>query len=118
MYVFDLFGAGMKQHRRLSCLTWESDKVGTDTETGTSSGRTGHGWDEDIKDAKCGSGSKTNDDDLLQIQAVLRDGVGSNGDHDTLNDVLDSSLDEFSEIKHIAHVIYYTTIKKMGWIKK
>jgi len=94
-------------------LPRESDKVGTDTEAGTSSGRTGHGWDEDIKNAKGSGGSETNDDDLLNVQAVLRDGVGGDGDHDTLDDVLDSSLDEFSEIKHIAHVIYYTTIKKM-----
>jgi hypothetical protein len=95
-------------------LTGESDKVGTNTETGTSSGRTGHGWDKDIKNAKGSGGSKTDDNDFLQIQAVLRDGVRGNGDHNTLDDVLDSSLDEFSEIKHIAHVIYYTTIKKMG----
>ena len=46
---------------------------------------------------------------------MLGDGIGSDGDHKTLDDVLDGSLDEFSEIKDVAHltVIYYTTTKKV-----
>jgi hypothetical protein len=94
------------------CLPGETDKVRTDTETSTSSCRRGHGWNEDIQYAKGGGGGQTNNDDLLNIQTVFRDGICRNGNHNTLNNVLNGSLDEFSEIEHIAHVIYYTTIKK------
>jgi hypothetical protein len=75
---------------------WETDEVGTDTETSTGSSRDSETGNIGIQDAEGGSGSKSNQRDLIEREAALRDSIGSDGDHNTFHQILNGSLNEFA----------------------
>jgi len=81
----------------------ESNQVESNAHAGTSSGASSHGGDEDIQHAKGGGGGQADDDDFFDLEGVFGDGVGGDGHHKTFDNVLDGSLDEFTEIKDVAH---------------
>jgi len=102
-------------HRKNLESAGESHEVGANTETGASASRARHGRDKDVENAKCGGGSQRDDDDLFDLEALLGDGVGGNGHHETLDNVLDGAFDEFGKIKDVAHgyKVYSTRGKKI-----
>jgi hypothetical protein len=74
----------------------ETDEVGTDTEAGTGSSRNGKAGDIGIQNAEGGSSSKSNECDLLKGQTALGDSISCDGNHNTLDQILNGSLDEFT----------------------
>lgn len=79
--------------------------------------RTGsHARDEHVQHGERGRRHQRDDDHLLNVQLFLGDHVRRNGDHDTLNNVLDGAFDQFAKIKsqtaHFTRILYYNQTKK------
>lgn len=64
---------------------WEANQVGTDTESGTRAGTGANTGDVGIEDGESGGGDQSNQSNLIHLEGLLRDGVGSNSDHKTFN---------------------------------
>lgn len=79
----------------------ETDKVGTNAESGTRAGLRCHRWYVCVKDGEGGRGSECDKGNLIKIEGSLRDGVGSKGNHEAFDEVLDSTLKQFFQINHI-----------------
>ena len=93
--------------------TWESNKVGSNTETGTRAGLCTHRWDVGVKDRESGSSGECNESDFVKVERAFWDGVGGQSDHKTLNEVFYSALKKFSEVKHISdHCLYNNELEK------
>ena len=74
----------------------ETDEVGADTEAGTSPSANGQTGDIGIQNAESGSSSKGDKRDLIEGKAAFRNSVGGDGHHNTFNQILNGSLDEFA----------------------
>ena len=92
--------------------SWETNKIGTNTETGTTTSRRAHARNKDVEDGECGGGGEGNNNYLLCLERLLGDGVSGNSHHKTLHQILNDSFDKFLDIKHRAHNIYITIRKK------
>jgi len=68
------------------------------------------GGRDGIKDSKDNSGEHGERGDLIQRQGALRDEDSSGGDNETLNEVLDDAINNFS--KSVAHHDFILTCKK------
>ena len=93
--------------------SWETNKIGANTETGTTTSRRAHARNKDVEDGECGGGGEGDDNYLLDLERLLGDGVSGNSHHKTLHQILDYSFDKFLDVKHCAHNIYITIRKKM-----
>ena len=85
----------------------ESDKVKSNAHSGTTSAGSSESGGEDIKHAEGGSGGQCNNDNFFDLKRVLRDGICSNSNHKTLNEIFNGAFDEFTEIKTVAHFCNY-----------
>jgi hypothetical protein len=93
--------------------TGEADKVESNAKTSTVSGRSTNRRNEDIQHTECGGSHQSNDDNFFSLERLgFRDGVSGNSNDKTLNDVLDSSSDEFIEIENTTH-LYNTETKNI-----
>jgi hypothetical protein len=93
--------------------TWEADKVESNTKTSSVSGRSTNRRNEDIQHTECGGSHQSNDNNLFSFERLgFGDGVSSDGNNKTLNDVFDSSSDEFTEIENTTH-LYNTETKNI-----
>ena len=84
--------------------TWETNKVGTNAEPGTTAGLGAHAWHIHIKDAEGGGSGEGDQSDLIKSQGLLRDGECGDGDEQALDEVLDGTLNEFCEVETV-HII-------------
>ena len=90
----------------------EPNEIRADAESSAATGRGRHGRNEHVKNGEGGRRGERDDDNLLNVELLRGDGESSNRDHDTLHDVLNSTLEKFAKI-NAGHVfIYYSTIKK------
>jgi len=83
--------------------TGKADEIGANAKAGAPASGTGHGGDKDVEHAKGGGGREGDDDHLFDLETLLGNGIGGNGHHETLDNVLDGALDEFGKIKDVAH---------------
>lgn len=84
----------MNSRFALSNHTETTNQVGTNSEAGTTTSRGAHGGDEHIKNAKCGGGGEGQDNNLLNVQSLLGDGIGDDGNCQRLNKVLNRTLNK------------------------
>jgi len=82
-------------------MHWEADKVGTQTEAGTLAGRNTDGGRDSVKDGKDNRGEDGESRDLIQWQRLLWDKNGRRRNNETLDQVLNDAIDNFS--KSVAH---------------
>ena len=77
----------------------KTHKICAYAKSSTTARRRSHTGDENIQDGEgCGS-HQSDDDDFFNVQLFLGDDVSRDGDHDTLDDVFNSTLDQFAKIK-------------------
>ena len=79
----------------------EADKVGTQTEACTLAGRNTDGGRDSVKDGKDDRGEDSESRDLIQWQSLLWDKNGRRRNNETLDQVLNDAIDNFS--KSVAH---------------
>jgi hypothetical protein len=78
----------------------ESDEVGTDTEACARAGSYTHARNVGIQDTKGGSSSQCKKTDLLHVQGSLGDGICRDGYHETFDEVLNHTLNQFTCVEH------------------
>jgi len=88
----------------------EADEVGPEPECGPLSNCNTHGRRNSIEHSKHDSGEDGEGGDLIHRQGALRDKDGRGGDHETLNQILDNAVDNFS--KSVAHHVLYSIQRK------
>jgi len=92
----------MERHAYQSPLTHgESNEVGAQTKAGTLTGRNTNRGRDGIQNSKHNRGQDGEGHDLLHWQRLLRDEDRSSGDDQTLNQILDNTINNFSE--SVAH---------------
>ena len=79
----------------------EADQVGTQTESSTLAGRNTDGGRDGIKDGKDNRSENSERRDLIQWQRLLWDKNGRRRNNETLDQVLNDAIDNFS--KSVAH---------------
>lgn len=79
----------------------ESNEVTTYTKAGTGSSSNCHTGEVSIEYREGSSGGQSNEKDLIEAERTLGDGISGNGDHKTLNKVLNGTSEEFAEIEEI-----------------
>ena len=79
----------------------EADQVGTETEAGTLTCRNTDGGRDGIKDGEDDCGEDGESRDLIQWQSLLWDKNGRRRNNETLDQVLNDAIDNFS--KSVAH---------------
>jgi len=75
----------------------EADEVGAETEAGTLTGSHANGGRDSVKDGKDDGGEDGEGGDLIERQSALRDEDGSGGNNETLDQVLNDAIDNFSK---------------------
>jgi hypothetical protein len=78
-------------------VRWESNEVGAETKAGTLTGSNADGGRDSVQDSKHDSGENGERGDLIKRQGALRDEDGSGGDNETLDQVLNDAIDNFSK---------------------
>lgn len=76
---------------------WEADEVSAETEAGTLTGSDADGGRDSVKDGKHDGGEDGERGDLIKRQGALRDEDGGSGDNETLDQVLNDAIDNFSK---------------------
>jgi hypothetical protein len=93
--------------------TRESHQIETNTEPGTTASIHPHAWDKHIQDAKGHGGSQGNEKNIFHVQRALGDGVTSQSNHQTFNQIFDDTLQKFSEFE-IEHFIISLNKKNLN----
>ena len=75
------------------------DEVSSNTESSSGASRHTHAGNVGIEDAKCGSRSQRNKNNLLHVERTFRDGIASNGNHETLNKIFDHTTNKLLNIE-------------------
>lgn len=87
----DLFINGYLQTR------WKSNEVGSQSEACALTCSNTDGGRDSIKDGKDDGGEDGEGGDLVERQGTLRDEDGGGGDNETLDEVLNDAIDNFSK---------------------
>ena len=88
----------------------EADKVGTQTKAGTLTGRNANRRGNSIKDGKHNGGENSEGGDLIQRKGLLGDKDGRGGNHETLDQILNNAVNNFS--KSVAHHVSIFSLQK------
>ncbi len=75
----------------------EADEVSAETEAGTLAGSHTDGGRDSVKDGKHDGSEDGEGGDLIKRQGALRDEDGGGGDNETLDQVLNDAIDNFSK---------------------
>lgn len=94
----------------MTLMHWEADKVGTQTEAGTLTGRNTNGGRDSIQDGEDDRGEDSEGRDLIQWKSLLWDKNGRRRNNETLDQVLNDAIDNFS--KSVAHHVSILHLKK------
>ena len=78
----------------------EADEVGADTEASTLTSRHTDGGGDDVEDGEHGRSNNGKGDDLLNGESLLGDKDGSDGHEETLDQVLDSTVNDLGGEVH------------------
>jgi hypothetical protein len=78
----------------------EADEVGTDTEASTLTSRNTDARADNIKDGEDGSSNYTEGEDVLERERLSRDKDSGNGYKETLYEVFDEAVNDFSSGVH------------------
>jgi hypothetical protein len=91
----------------------ETDEVSTETEAGTLTGSDANRGRNSVEDGKNDSGEDGEGGDLIERQGALRDEDGGGGNNETLDQVLNDAIDNFSK-SVTNHDSIFTRKKKCG----
>ena len=75
-------------------------EICTETEAGTLASRHADGRGDEVEHGENGRGDDGDGDDLLEVNALPGNQDGSETDGDTLNQILDGAIENFSEIHY------------------
>lgn len=90
----------------LITLRWESHEPKSESQRGALAARDAHGRAHSIQNGKHDSGQDTQGGDLIQRQGALRDKDGGGGHDQTLDQILDDTIDNLGETV-AQHVLFY-----------
>jgi hypothetical protein len=80
------------------------NEVGSNTEACTLAGSGTDAGGDNIQDGEDGRSDHTEGEDLIPRQAVTRHEDGRNGNEETLNEVLDGTVDDFGSGVHLLYI--------------
>ncbi len=81
----------------------EPDEIESDAETGAVARRRTDAWNVSVQDAEGGGSGQRDKENFLHVQGSIGDCIGSDGHHETFDEVLDDALDDFSDVNNAVH---------------
>jgi len=91
-------------------LAGEANEVRANAEAGTLASRHADGRGDKVEHSENGRGDDGDGDDLLEVHALPGNEHGCKTDGDTLNEILDGAIENFSEI----HYLYWLVRNFLG----
>ena len=92
---------------------WKANEVGSESKSGSLTCSNTDGGRDRVKDGKHDGGEDGERGDLIKRQGALRDEDGGGGDNETLDQVLNDAIDNFSK-SVTNHDSIFTRKKKCG----
>ncbi len=102
-----MIGFYQKEDLCISLRTGEADEVGTETETGTLASRYTDGRRHKVEHGEDGRGDESKSGDLIERELVAGDKDSSTSHYETLDQVLDCTIDNFTKV----HLILYSILR-------
>ena len=78
----------------------EANKVTANTETGARAGSDRHAWHVCVEDAEGSSSREGNEKHFIEIEGFFRDCVRRDSNHESLDQILNGTLYEFTQVQH------------------
>ncbi len=102
-----MIGFYQKEDLCISLRTGEADEVGTETETGTLASRYTDGRRDQVQYGENGSRNEGERGDFIEREGLAGDEDSSTSDYETLDQILDCTIDNFTKV----HLILYSILR-------